>query len=133
MKALVVIGISFVLLLPTTWAADSEEKPLTPVEARKHVNEKITLQMFVKASKNRLEKHKEIYLDSETDYKDEKNMAVVINEEGAAKFKKAGVDEPAGHFKGKTIRITGTVTLDKERPRIVVSDPAQIRIVDNKE
>src|SRR5215468_2401602 len=86
-----------------TVADDPAEKPLSPAEARKRVGETITLQMFVKAAKNRLEKHKEIYLDSETDYKDEKNMAVVINEEGAAKFKKAGVDEPAGHFKGKTI------------------------------
>ena len=89
--------------------------------------------MLVKASKNRLEKHKEIFLDSETDYKDEKNMAVVINEEGAARFKKAGIEEPAGHFKGKTIRVTGTVTLFNDRPRIVVSDPAQVTIVEKKD
>jgi hypothetical protein len=60
-------------------------------------------------------------------------MAVVINEEGAARFKKAGIDEPAGHFKGKTIRVTGTVTLERDRPRIVVSDPGQIRIIDKQE
>ena len=60
-------------------------------------------------------------------------MAVVINEEGATRFKKAGIAEPAGHFKGKTIRVTGTVTLDRGRPRIVVSDPAQIRVVDRKD
>jgi hypothetical protein len=130
MKKFVLAAISLVIL-PPLLAAD--DKPLTAIEARKHVGEKITLQMFVKASKNRLEKHKEIYLDSETDYKDEKNMAVVINEEGAAKFKKAGVDEPAGHFKDKTIRVTGTVTLDRNRPRIVVSDPAQISIIEKKD
>ena len=122
-----------VMLLPSLRAAGVDEKPLTPVEARKRVNEKITLEMFVKASKDRLERHKEIYLDSETDYKDARNMAVVINEEGAARFKKAGVAEPAGHFKGKTIRVTGTVTLDRGRPRIVVSDPAQIRVVEKKD
>src|SRR5262245_18802637 len=113
-------------------AYDPAEKPLSPTEARKRVGEKITLHMFVKASKNRLERHKEIYLDSELDYKDEKNMAVVINEEGADKFRKAGIAEPAGHFKGKTIRVSGTVTLDRDRPRIVVSDPAQIRVVHAK-
>src|SRR6185369_2065116 len=117
------------LALLTIRAAGAEEKPLSPIEARKRVNDKITLQMFVKASKNRLEKRKEIYLDSETDFKDEKNMAVVINAEGAARFKKVGIDEPAGHFKGKTIRVTGTVTLDEGRPRIVVSDPEQISVV----
>lgn len=57
-------------------------------------------------------------------------MAIVINEEGAVRFKKAGIDEPAGHFKGKTIRVTGTIILFKNQHRIVVSDPAQIRIVE---
>src|SRR5258708_3249269 len=120
---------ALVAVLPVVLAEGAEEKPLTPIEARKRVNEKITLQMFVKASKNRLQKHNEICHDSKTDFKDEKNMAVVINEEGAARFKKAGVAEPAGHFKGKTIR----VTLDRDRPRIIVSDPAQIRIIEKQE
>jgi DNA/RNA endonuclease YhcR with UshA esterase domain len=118
--------------LPVARVAGLEEKPLSPIEARKRVNEKVIVQMLVKASKNRLEKHKEIYLDSETDYKDEKNLAIVINEEGAARFKKAGIDEPASHFKGKTIRVTGTVILSQDRPRIVVSDPMQIRVVEQK-
>lgn len=116
-------------LLSADHGAGAEEKPLSPIEARKRVHDRITLQMFVKAAKNRLEKRKEIYLDSETDFKDAKNMAVVINAEGAARFKKAGIDEPASHFKGKTIRVTGIVTLDEGRPRIVVSDPAQIHLV----
>jgi len=121
------------VLTPALRADDPAAKPLPPVEARKHVGRKVTVQMLVKASKNRLERHKEIYLDSETDYRDAKNMAVVINEEGAARFKKAGIDEPAGYFKGKTIRVTGTVTLDRDRPRVVVSDPAQIRVAEKKD
>ena len=46
--------------------ADAEDnKPLTPVEAIKKVNEKVVVEMQVKATKNRLEKRGEIYLDSE--------------------------------------------------------------------
>ena len=112
-------------------AADEKknDKPLTPAEAIKKVDEKVVVEMLVQASKNRLEKFKEIYLDSELDFKDEKNLAVVITETGAAKYKEAGIDEPASHFKGKTIRVTGTVTLKDKRPRIEVNDPNQIEEV----
>ena len=52
--------------------------------------------------------------------------------DGAAKFKKAGVDDPAIHFKDKLIRVTGMVIIKEKRPRIEVNDPNQIRIVDKE-
>jgi hypothetical protein len=109
-----------------------QDKPLSPAEAIKRVNEKVVVEMLVKATKNRLEKRKEIYLDSEEDFRDPKNLGIIINVAGAAKFKEAGIDDPAVHFKGKTIRVTGTVTKENELPRIVVEDPKQIKIVENK-
>jgi hypothetical protein len=93
----------------------------------------ITVEMTVKSSKNALAGHQEIYLDSEENFRDEKNLAVVISAAGAAKFKDAGIDDPAAHFKGKTIRVTGTITVQENRPRIVVEDPRQIRVVAKKE
>jgi hypothetical protein len=128
MPSLAVVG---VLIFVPVNAADEkkDDKPLTPAEAIEKVDEKVVVEMVVQASKNRLEKFKEIYLDSESNFKNEKNLAVVITETGAAKFKEAGIDEPAGHFKGRTIRVTGTVTLKDKRPRIEVSDPKQIEVV----
>ena len=124
--AVLVVLISICLV-----AADEKknDKPLTPAEAVKKVDEKVVVEMLVQATKNRLEKFKEIYLDSELDFKDEKNLAIVITESCAAKFKDAGIDEPATHFKDKTIRVTGTVTLKDKRPRIEVSEPKQIETV----
>ncbi|HKB41302.1 MAG TPA: hypothetical protein VKD72_33060 [Gemmataceae bacterium] len=107
-----------------------DTKPLTPVEAIKKVSQEVTVQMLVKATKNRLEKWGEIYLDSEEDFRDEKNLGVVVTKVGAAKFKEAGVDDPAVHFKNKTIRVKGKVILKEERPRIEVDDPKQIQIVE---
>jgi len=114
-------------------AQADKDKPLSPVDAIKKVNEKVTVEMTVKASKNRLEKRGEIYLDSEDDFHDPKNLGIVITKTGAAAFAKAGVEEPAGHFKGKTIRVTGTVIIKEKRPRIEVEDPKQIEIVKSKE
>jgi hypothetical protein len=111
-------------------ALAQDTKPLTPVEAIKKVNEEVTVQMLVMAAKNRLGKRGEIYLDSEENFKDEKNLGIVITKTGAAKFKEAGVDDPAIHFQDKTIRVKGIVILKDERPRIEVDDPKQIQIVE---
>jgi hypothetical protein len=83
-----------------------EAKPLSPVAARKKVGETITVQMKVQAAKDRLEKRGEIYLDSEANFRDEKNFAVVITKIGAAKLKEAGIVDPADHFRDKVIRAT---------------------------
>jgi DNA/RNA endonuclease YhcR with UshA esterase domain len=123
---------SLIAVTLMTRASAREDRPLTPAEAIGKVNEKVTVQMKVKAAKNRLEKRGEIYLDSEEDFRDRKNLGVVVTRTGAAKFKKAGIDDPAGHFKGKTIRVTGTVILKEKRPRIEVDDPAQIRVIEKK-
>ena len=104
-------------------------KPLTPVEAIKKVNEEVTVQMLVKAAKNRLEKRGEIYLDSEENFKDEKNLGIVITKTGAAKFMEAVVSDPAVQFQDKIIRVKGTVIIKEQRPRIEVDDAKQIQIV----
>jgi hypothetical protein len=113
-------------------AAAQDTKPLTPAEAIKRVGEEVTVEMVIRASKNALAKRQEIYLDSEEDFRDAKNLAAVIDTTGAAKFKEAGIDDPAAHFKGKTVRVRGTVTRVDERPRIVVSDLKQLRVVEPK-
>jgi hypothetical protein len=110
-------------------AAAEDVKPISAAEATKKVNEKVVVEMLVQASKNRLEKRGEIYLDSEKDFHDEKNLGVVVTKAGAAKFKEAGIDDPAAHFKDKTIRVRGTVIIKERRPRIEVDDPKQIEIV----
>lgn len=121
---------SVLLLVALVGAAGAVgDRPLSPVEARKKVGEKITVGMTVQSAKDRLEKRGEIYLDAEPDFKDEKNFAVVITKAGAAKLKEAGIADPAGHFMGKTIRATGTVKEVDKVPRIEIDDAGQIKVV----
>ncbi len=119
------VGLAIVLL-----AAPTEDKPLSPAEARKKVGESVTVEMTVKAAKDRLEKRGEIYLDAEEDFRDEKNFAVVITKAGAASLKEAGIDDPAAHFKGKKVRATGTVKEVEKVPRVAIDDAKQIRVVE---
>jgi DNA/RNA endonuclease YhcR with UshA esterase domain len=57
-------------------------------------------------------------------------MAVAVTETGKARFKAIKIDDPAGHFKGRVIRVTGVVTLKENRPQIEVDDPRQIEVVE---
>ena len=125
--ALLAVAIVFI---GARFALGADEKPLTPIEARKKVGEMITVEMTVQASKDRLEKRGEIYLDAELDFKDEKNFAVVITKMGAQSLKDAGIDNPAEHFKDKKIRATGTVREVDKVPRIEIDDAKQIKWVD---
>jgi DNA/RNA endonuclease YhcR with UshA esterase domain len=101
--------------------------PLTPLEAVHRVNEQVTVEMLVRAAKN-CPHCSQIFLDSEEDHHDPNNLAVAVTETGATRFKEAKVDDPATTFKGKTIRVTGVVTLKDNRPRIEVDDPGQIEV-----
>jgi hypothetical protein len=125
-----ILSAVFVSGLVVLIAGAEETKPLSPVAARKKVGEKITVEMTVQAAKDRLEIRGEIYLDSETDFHDEKNFAVVITKKGAASLKEAGIDSPTEHYKDKKIRATGTVKEVDKIPRIEIDEAKQIRLVD---
>ena len=71
----------------------------------------------------------QFFLDSEEDHRDPKNLGVVVTTAGAAKFNEANIDNPAAHFKGKSIRVQGTVILKENRPYIEVDKPGQIEVV----
>ena len=125
------LGQVFVLVAVNLCMGDAGKgKPLTPVEARKKVGQKITVEMTVRGAKDRLEKRGEIYLDAETDFRDEKNFAVVITKAGAASLKEAGIANPAEHFKDKKIRAKGTVKEVDKVPRIEIDNAKQIALTD---
>ncbi len=103
--------------------------PVSPLEATIRVNEQVTVEMLVKAAKN-CPHCSQIFLDSQEDHHDPDNLAVAVSSIGKTKFNEARIEDPAAHFKGKTIRVTGTVILKKNRPEIEVDDPMQIEVVE---
>jgi DNA/RNA endonuclease YhcR with UshA esterase domain len=116
------------VLSAAAWAADPPAKPIAPAEAAKKVNEKVTVEIEVKSTGGK----EANFLNSEADFKDAKNFTVFIPEEALEKFKKAKIEDPKTFYKGKTVRVTGTVTLYREKPQIKVEDPAQIEVVEKK-
>ncbi len=100
-------------------------------QARGHVGRECTAELTVRLSKNAAGRHT-YFLDSEEDFHDEKNLSIVISYDHADKFREAGIDDPAEHYKGKTIRVTGKVIEEDDQIRIRVRDPKQITLVEPK-
>jgi DNA-binding beta-propeller fold protein YncE len=101
-------------------------KPIGPVEAAKKVNEEVTLQMEVKSAALR---QAACFLNSEADFKDANNFTIFIDKEVLAKFNEAKIEDPAAHFKGKTVQVKGKVILYRDRPEIKVSGPEAVKVV----
>jgi DNA/RNA endonuclease YhcR with UshA esterase domain len=116
------------VLVPVLLAAEPQVTAISPTEAAKKVNEKVTVEMEVKSTGGT----SNWYLNSEESFKDGKNFTVFIPKDSVEKFKKNKIEDPAVTFKGKTIQVTGTVTLNKEKPQIKVEDPEQIKILSKK-
>lgn|SRR5262245_27656623 len=108
--------------------AEDSDKAVTPAEAAKKVNEKVTVEMEVKSTGGR----EACFLNSEADYKDAKNFAVFISEAALVKFKEAKIENPKEFYKGKLVRVTGMVVLYRDKPEIKVDSPDQIALVEKK-
>ncbi len=102
--------------------------PLCPREVVGRVNEPVTVEMRVRAAKN-CAHCAQIFLDSEEDHHDPRNLAVAVTEAGKARFREAKIDDPAAYFKGRVIRVRGVVRRKEKGPEIEVDDPGQIEVV----
>jgi hypothetical protein len=121
----------FACVLMAGMSADDGKPPVVVAapDAKNHIDKECTVEMTVRSSKNAAPR-REYYLDSEEDFRDDKNFAVVISYDHADLFKKAGIDDPAEYYKEKKLRVTGKVIRENAQVRIRVEDPKQIKVVD---
>jgi DNA/RNA endonuclease YhcR with UshA esterase domain len=69
-----------------------------------------------------------VFLNSSMDRTSDDNFTIVLDKKAQADLAKAGIKQPRSHFEGKRIRVTGTLTLFRERPQIILSDASQIQV-----
>lgn len=102
------------------------EGVLSPAEALKgKVGDEVTLQFEVKGGRLTADKRR-LFLNSEADFKDEKNFTVVMN----AKSREGTWKDATGDtFKGKTVRIKGKLSKFQNQIQIEVDDEKQVEVV----
>ena len=127
---LLLLSLPLVLVAPAP--ADDEKKAevVSAPDAKDHVGKRCTVEMTVRSSKNAAPR-REYYLDSEEDFHDEKNFAVVISYDHKEAFQKAEIDNPADHYLHKKLRVTGKIIHENDQTRMRVEDPKHIVVVDD--
>src|SRR4051812_27405377 len=104
-----------------------EARPLTPAEALTKVDQKVTVAMDVKSTGGKTAR----FLNSETDFRSDKNFAVFIPNVALTAFKKAGIEDPGEYYKGKSIVAIGNVEISQGRPQLRGESPNQIKVINN--
>jgi alkaline phosphatase D len=95
-------------------------------EAKKHLDKEWTV-AFTVANVGTNRTKSMYYLNSQSDFRDEKNFPVVLNVKTLGEdLKKIG--DPQKYYLGKKIKVTGTVTLFNDRPQILLKSLDQIQI-----
>jgi hypothetical protein len=121
--------IPFVIVF-NTMAAEEAPTPIKPEEARMHVGEKVKVTFEVKASKDS-KNRKTVFLDSEADFQNVKNLGIAISEKGVIDLKqKRNVEAPADFYRGKTIWVIGTIIIKDDRVYIEVDEAKQLDVTD---
>jgi hypothetical protein len=105
--------------------AQDSARPIMPEEALKRVDQKVTVLMEVKSTGGNTAR----FLNSEIDFRSDKNFAVFIPNAALASYKKAGIGDPGQYYKGKTITVSGQVVKSQDRPVIRAENPDQIKVV----
>ena len=104
------------------------EGAISVADAKKMVGETVTLEMKVNGAGGSADK--QLFLNSETDFKSKDNFTVMVR---AAALKGKWEKADIATFKGKIIRVTGKVMLYKDKPEIIVTEPTQLDMVEAKE
>jgi DNA/RNA endonuclease YhcR with UshA esterase domain len=119
------------LLIVPAFALAQDAKPISAEEALKKVNEEVTVELEIKSTGENRNKTM-TYLNSEASFRSDKNLTLLIEKKNEEKFVKAGVMNPKDYYKGKTVRVTGKVTLFMDRPQIKLESPEQIKVVEKQ-
>jgi DNA/RNA endonuclease YhcR with UshA esterase domain len=112
-------------------AEDKPAKPITPEEAAKRVGKTCTVEFDIKST-GKSRTGKVFFLNSSEDFRDKDNFTIMLGEKAVKAYQEQKVEDLAAHFKGRTIRVTGTVKLYRDKPEIIVNDPKQVVIVEKK-
>ena len=105
------------------------DHPIGPNEVLKYVNHRCTVAMVVQSVGTSRDSGLH-FLNSERNYRSEKNLTVVLSPEVADRLPGPRGSDLKARFEGKMIHVRGVITLHQNRPQIEVTDPVQIQFID---
>jgi alkaline phosphatase D len=108
----------------------TEGKTDLAAEAKKRLGKEWTIEFVVQATGANKTKSM-IFLNSEKDFKSERNLTIVLDIKALTReLKEARISDPRKQYNGKKIRVTGKVSEFRGNPQIEVKKLEQIKIVE---
>src|SRR5262245_45709572 len=101
MKGSLAMNYLLVLVFLCVGGLADDIKVITPDKVKEFEDKKVTVEMEMQSS--HFSKSKTTFLNSEKDFKSEKNFAVIIFESDLERFTAMKIESPAEHYKSKTI------------------------------
>jgi hypothetical protein len=93
------------------------------------VGKRVTVRLRV-ASSGKAKDGSRLFLNSSKDFRSTENLAIVLDLKKLAEgLKKKGLADVYSDIEGKVIRVTGTVSLFRESPQIVVESVGEFEVV----
>jgi hypothetical protein len=110
-------------------ADEDPPKKISAEDARQHLGEKASVTFRVQSSKD-AKKRKVVYLDSEKDFTDPKNLGIIIPQELSDRLVQTLGAHPATYYKDRTIHVVGKLIEQEGRCYIRLEEPEQIEVVE---
>jgi alkaline phosphatase D len=111
-------------------AMSKGKNPDLALEAKKHKGKEWIVEMVVEATGINRGKTR-VFLNSEKDFRSERNLTVVLDLEALAdELRAARIADVRKHFAGKKVRVKGTVSDFRGAPQIEVKKLGQITVVE---
>lgn len=124
------VALGAAMLLPAPGQETVGDLPAVAASgALAQVGKRARVELVVESSRLMADR-RTCFLNSKKNHRDAGNFTVVIFREGLGRFAEAGIDDPAEHFSGRTIRVRGLVAERDGRAQIVVETPDQIEVVE---
>jgi len=123
----------FLALAVLSAVSRAEDLPkLTPAaEAKQHAGAEITVEMEVMSAKKSM-KHMKVFLDSEADFRDPKNLGVAVDLFAAGELeRKHGTTDLTSFLRNKRIRVRGIVSIREDRAYLDIDDAARLELLKN--
>jgi hypothetical protein len=123
-KLACLLAFVFMLFVCQAFAAD----PITAADAIKHIGEQQTVCGTV-ASTNYAPDKLKTYLNIDKPFPDQVFTAVIEGQVNHDAFKEQGTpDKVKDYYASKSICVSGTVILYKEKAQIMVTNPTQVKV-----
>jgi hypothetical protein len=105
------------------------EGEVSPEIAKTMVGKRVTVRLRV-ASSGKAKDGSRLFLNSSKDFRSTENLAIVLDLKKLAEgLKEKGLADVYSDIEGKVIRVTGTVSLFRESPQIVVESVGEFEVV----